>query len=239
MTSGKRGRRDLQERGTELPEMSVPVQDAATVILVRDPRDAPRILMGQRGKAAAFMPEKFVFPGGAVDEADETVPCHGLDPTCRKRLLAETATTDPDRFAAAAIRELWEEAGQCLGRTGNWPNPPDPWRDFAEQGLVPDASSLSFFFRALTPPGPKRRYDARFFLADAAALRFDVDDFSRAESELSHIQWVPVDRARELDLPFVTRLVLTELQRHLPRTDAPDKVPYLRNDEAGSRVIWL
>ncbi len=185
------------------------------------------------------MPEKFVFPGGAVDEADEAVPCPTLDPVCRERLLAETTATDPDRFAAAAIRELWEETGQCLGRTGNWPNPPVPWRDFAERGLLPDASPLSFFFRALTPPGHSRRYDARFFLADAAALRFDADDFSRAESELSHIQWVPVDRARELDLPFITQLVLTELQRHLPRTDAPDHVPYLCNDEAGSRVIWL
>ena len=239
MTSGKRGGRNLRERGTDPPEMSVPVQDAATVILVKDPRDAPRILMGQRGKAAAFMPEKFVFPGGAVDKADETVPCPGLDPACRKRLLAETTATDPDLFAVAAIRELWEETGQCLGRPGNWPNPPDPWRDFAEQGLLPDASALRFFFRALTPPGHSRRYDARFFLADAAALRFDADDFSRAESELSHIQWVPVDRARELDLPFVTQLVLTEFQRHLPRTDAPDQVPYLCNDEAGSRVIWL
>ncbi len=239
MTNGKRGVRDLPERGTELPEMSVPVQDAATVILVKDPRDSPQILMGKRGKAAAFMPEKFVFPGGAVDEVDETVPCPGLDTACKRRLLTETTTTDPDRFAASAIRELWEETGQCLGRAGNWPNPPKPWRGFAEQGLLPDASALSFFFRALTPPGLSRRYDARFFLADAAALRFDVDDFSRAESELSHIQWVQVDRARELDLPFVTRLVLTELQRHLPRTDAPDQVPYLCNDEAGSRVIWL
>ena len=239
MTSGKRGGCNLPERGAELHEMSVPVQDAATIILVRDPQDAPRILMGQRGRAAAFMPEKFVFPGGAVDEADEAVPCPRLDPACRKRLLAETTATDPDRFAAAAIRELWEETGQCLGRTGNWPNPPVPWRDFAERGLLPDASRLSFFFRALTPPGHSRRYDARFFLADAAALRFDADDFSRAESELSHIQWVPVDRARELDLPFITQLVLTELQHHLPRTDAPDHVPYLCNDEAGSRVIWL
>ena len=219
--------------------MSVPIQDAATVILVRDPLDAPRILMGQRGKAAAFMPEKFVFPGGAVDETDETVPCPGLDPACKGRLLTETTATDPERFAASAIRELWEETGQCLGRAGNWPNPPEPWRGFAERGLLPDASALSFFFRALTPPGASRRYDARFFLADAAALRFDADDFSRAESELSHVQWVRVDKARELDLPFVTRLVLTELQRHLPRTDAPDQVPYLCNDEAGSRVIWL
>lgn len=239
MTSEKLGRRDLPEHEAEHSGTSVPIQDAATVILVRDPGDAPRVLMGQRGETAAFMPEKFVFPGGAVDEADEAVPSSGLDPACGRKLLTETTATNPGRFAAAAIRELWEETGQCLGRTGNWPDPPEPWRGFAERGLLPDASALSFFFRALTPPGPTRRYDARFFLADAAALQFDADDFSGAESELSHIQWVPIDRARNLDLPFVTRLVLTELERHLPRTDAPDQVPYLCNDEAGSRVIWL
>jgi len=44
------------------------VRDAATVIVLRDP-DRPHVLMGQRGKTAAFMPDKFVFPGGAVDAA--------------------------------------------------------------------------------------------------------------------------------------------------------------------------
>ncbi|MFP4406139.1 MAG: DNA mismatch repair protein MutT, partial [Rhodosalinus sp.] len=43
------------------------VRDAATVIVLRDRDTRPRILMGQRGSAAAFMPNKVVFPGGAVD----------------------------------------------------------------------------------------------------------------------------------------------------------------------------
>ena len=43
------------------------LRDAASVILVRRDRDDARVLMGQRGKGAAFMPSKFVFPGGAVD----------------------------------------------------------------------------------------------------------------------------------------------------------------------------
>ena len=50
------------------------VRDASTVIVLRDRATTPRILMGQRGARAVFMPNKFVFPGGAVDTADHTVP---------------------------------------------------------------------------------------------------------------------------------------------------------------------
>ena len=58
----------------------VPIRNAATVILVRDMDEGPAVLMGQRGKAAVFMPNKFVFPGGAVDatDADVTISDTGI-----------------------------------------------------------------------------------------------------------------------------------------------------------------
>ena len=195
---------------------SVPIRDAATLILVRDPETAPRILMGQRGKAAAFMADKFVFPGGAVDasDAERVVP---LSPLCRDR-LAQASKRAPEAIAAAALRELHEETGQTL--------------DEAE-------TRLSFFFRAITPPGRPRRFDARFFLADAAGLTSDPDRFEPADAELSHLQWVSLRDVRSLNLPFITRIVLAELERHLPRVDAPDRVPFIRNDDLQRDVLWL
>lgn len=215
----------------------VPIRHAATTILVRDPVENPRILMGQRGTSAAFMPDKFVFPGGAVDPDDASVPIT-LNAPCDARLQMHSDCA-PATLAAAAIRELWEETGQCLGTPGIWSDPADTWAGFGNRGLVPDASALSFFFRAITPPGRPRRFDARFFLADARALTTDLDTFEPAEAELSHLQWVSLAESRDLNLPFITRVVLAELERHLPRVDAPDKVAFVRNDDIERDVVWL
>ncbi|MFN3846628.1 MAG: DNA mismatch repair protein MutT, partial [Paracoccaceae bacterium] len=45
----------------------LPIRAAATVILWRATNFGAQVLMGQRGAGAAFMPSKYVFPGGAVD----------------------------------------------------------------------------------------------------------------------------------------------------------------------------
>lgn len=186
------------------------------------------------------MPDKVVFPGGAVDAADHNVPLvRGPDDPCRARLARLSGVSTPEALAAAAIRELWEETGQCLGAAGHWPDAPEDWQGFARAGVRPDAGALRFFFRAVTPPGRPRRFDARFFLADAAALATDPDNFAGAEAELSHLRWVPLAETRSLNLPFITRVVLAELARFLPRTDAPDRVPFVRNDNLESDVVWL
>ncbi|MEF9605570.1 DNA mismatch repair protein MutT, partial [Paracoccus sp. PXZ] len=41
-----------------------PIRDAATVVVLdRNARGGPSVLMGQRGASAVFMPSKYVFPG--------------------------------------------------------------------------------------------------------------------------------------------------------------------------------
>jgi len=194
--------------------------------------------MGQRGAKAAFMPGKFVFPGGAVDTNDAIVPTSPLSTQDSVRLKSDS-TISPEALAAAAIRECWEETGQILGTSGEWETPPQGWRGFAATGMIPDAAALTFFFRAVTPVGRPRRFDARFFMADAAALQTDPDDFSGAEDELAHLQWVPLAKARSYDLPFITQVVLGELVSHLKVGGLPASVPYFRNDDEDHLVTRL
>lgn len=208
---------------------------AATVILLRRDHGAPAVLMGQRGAGAAFMPSKYVFPGGGLDAADAGVPLvTGLGSPCGARLAERAEPGLGHGLAVAAVRELWEETGLRLGEAGDGALP-GGWQGFSASGLWPTARGLRFFFRAITPPGRSRRFDARFFLADAALLAGDPDDFSQASDELSHLHWVPLAEARQLNLPFITEVVLAELSalvRDLAPRDqlaAPASVPFFDN----------
>ncbi len=208
------------------------IRDAATVILLRDRATRPRVLMGQRGAGAAFMPNKFVFPGGAIDPEDATTALSRPVPApCAERLASDSALS-PASIASAAIRELWEEAGLALAR----PGPAPAWPGFPG---TPDAGALRFVFRAVTPPGRPRRFDARFLLAPAEAVLGDPDDFSRATDELSHLQWVPLDDARSFDLPFITEIVLAEVAWRLTEDGPPPSVPFFRNDDDAHQVAHL
>lgn len=217
------------------------IRDAATVIVLRDRQTRPRVLMGQRGANAAFMPNKFVFPGGAVDPEDAQVPFSDpLTSLCASRLRDDAATDQAEALAAAAIRELWEETGQILGTSGAWPvAPPTDWRAFAERGLLPNAAPLQFVFRAITPPGRPRRFDARFFLLDADTLSTDPDDFSAASDELAHLQWIALDDVRTFDLPFITEVVLAEVAARATDPHPPASVPFFRNDDEESLFLRL
>ncbi|SDW15229.1 NUDIX hydrolase [Litoreibacter albidus] len=194
--------------------IDTPIRDAASVVLVRDAATVPKILMGQRGKTAAFMPNKYVFPGGAVDPEDAQTQVVGKkSEICQNRL----GPFGP-ALLAAALRETWEETGLALN----------------------GCDGLHYFFRAITPPGRPRRFDARFFLGNADALiDTDLDDFSKASDELSHLHWVPLPDARALNLPFITEVVLAEVEA-LSKTDAPPaSVPFFDNSTGVSRFLRI
>lgn len=181
-----------------------PIRAAATVVLTRAVPGGHQVLMGQRGAGAAFMPSKYVFPGGAVDADDAQRDPLPLAAACAGRLAQ---FTPPGPLVAAALRELAEETGLTLRA---------------------DRPSLRFVFRAITPPGRSRRFDASFFLADAADITGDTTDFSGAEDELSHLHWIGMAEARALDLPFVTEVVLAEVTNILAGGTQPS-VPFFDN----------
>lgn len=216
------------------------IRHAATVILHRHGAQGPEVLMGQRGAKAAFMPNKFVFPGGAVDPADAHVPLASTaNATCMRRLEMQNGTMSATACLAAAIREVWEETGLILGRQQPWSAPAPDWDSFADTGHAPDASALTYVFRAITPPGRPRRFDARFLMADATAIQGDPDDFTHACDELSHLQWVPLARARSFDLPFITEVVLAEVGPLIASGQRPASVPFVENDDPVSSVRRL
>jgi 8-oxo-dGTP pyrophosphatase MutT (NUDIX family) len=232
---------------TDQPTAPPKIRDAASLILVRRDSPEPRVLMGMRGAGARFMPSKFVFPGGALDPSDTAVPLPGALPeACARRLDTASPPGLGRMLALAALRETFEEAGLAIGS----PDPaaaalgaqvPAGWQGFFARGVVPRLDRLRFVFRAITPPSRPVRFDARFFMAEAGDVAGDPDDFSAAEDELSHLQWITLHAARSLDLPFITAVVLAEVEARLAQPDWPAArpVPFFRHDEHGAHMDGL
>ncbi len=191
------------------------IRDAATVILLRHDTSTPQVLMGQRGSKAAFMPNKYVFPGGAVDAADYDSTAISMPPETHSLLSCQSPNCAAQALCTAALRELWEETGLTL--TGD----------------------LRFVFRAITPLGRPRRFDARFFMADASGIVGDIDDFSNASDELSHLHWIDLLEAKSLDLPFITEVVLSEVLAILNNPAKSTDVPFFRHDNGRAHFSLL
>lgn len=202
---------------------------AATLILVDPAGPVPRVLMGRRNPALKFMPNRFVFPGGALDAADRGIACAlPLADNTRARLVARVprAARDlPERLALAAIRETYEETGLLLGARGPWGGAaPAAWQAFARQGIVPDLGRLDFVARAITPPRRPRRFDTRFFLAPRAAVAGEEPGFVGPDKELVELAWLRIDEAHTLPMPAITAVILQEAAHHLAggREGVPD-----------------
>ncbi|MCS6985873.1 MAG: NUDIX domain-containing protein [Sphingomonadaceae bacterium] len=200
-------------------------RDAATLVLVDRSESVPRLLMGRRAATHAFMPGKWVFPGGRVDRADWYAPVLADLPPEVAEAVAQAPRRPPAcprRFARAlalaAVRETFEETGLVLGRRAAPVRGPGAWARFLAAGYRADLSGLSYLARAVTPPGRPRRFDARFFLADASALLSTEPVDSH---ELEELRWVSLADARLLDLPAVTRLVLQLLERRWRGEEVP------------------
>ncbi len=207
------------------PPRALRPRDAATLVIVDTNSGEPRILMGRRRADLVFMPGKFVFPGGRVDPADRHVACSDCLPDIeqQKLLSGMRGTPSAERaraIALAAIRETYEEAGLLIGTAVVTPAPEltasqrvvASWRPFFAHGVVPAVCALSLFARAITPPGRPRRYDTRFFAAEAASIVLRVPP---PETELQSLDWFSLDEARTLELPSITRAVLEDLSERL------------------------
>ena len=216
-------------------------RDAATLVIIDRSSGEAKVLFGRRHARHKFMPGKFVFPGGRLEAADLLMAvAKPLHPAVEQKLLAHVMTPAKEfarALALAAIRETFEETGLVIGtkvqiveQVSGTQVPAGTWSDFVRNGYYPDPSALQLIARAVTPPGFPQRFDARFFCVDATAIVHRIADVIHAESELTELTWLSVSRARRLDLPVITGLVLQELENRLDAGFSPElPVPFSRH----------
>lgn len=160
------------------------------------------------------MPHKYVFPGGRVDAGDARVASPiALRPEVVAKLAANATPARARALAMTAVRETFEETGLILGHAvATPPTTRSPgWRPFFARGYIPALDHLDYVARAITPTKRVRRFDARFFLVDAAHMSGEL----RGNGELEHLHWAPLQTATELDLSPITELVLDLLKDKL------------------------
>ena len=208
-------------------------KDAATLILTRGTSGSTEVLMGRRAPGHVFMASKWVFPGGRIERADYTAAsATDLPHQDAARLAREGNARRARALALTAVRETFEETGLMLAEPAPVASVAGPWREFRAAGALPDLAALSYVARAITPPGRTRRFDARFFMADAKALLHPEP--TAGSGELDEIAWMPLVEARALDLPAITRFVLGEVAERLVQPRRP--LPFVRMVRGAHKV---
>jgi len=139
-------------------------------------------------------------------------------------------------FPLAAVRETCEETGLMLGvKRKPAPNvPAEIWIDFARASIFPDLAHIHFIARAITPPRRPRRFDTRFFTADATQIAHRIDGIVSPTAELVELVWTPITEAAKLDMPTITGVILEELGARVAAGMAHDlPVPfyYMENQQ--------
>ena len=229
--------------------------------------------MLRRNLNSDFVGGAYVFPGGAVDPEDkardvEAICVGRTDEDASKQLGIDSGGL---AFWIAAVRECFEEAGVLLavdddGVVVSLAAQADidrfaAWRHRANtgqtrlvevceaEGLKIAAGDIYYFAHWITPVGPTRRYDTRFFVAAAPPEQRPVHD----DLEVIATIWVtPADalerqRNGELELIFPTIKNLEAISRFdraadlLAAAAAIDEVvtilPRVVRDEDGMRIV--
>lgn len=159
---------------------------AATVVLLHDSSRGPEILMVRRHARAGDFAGASVFPGGLVDPGDadpELAPAEsGFSVEKALDCLGEALPAAEARaLYVAACRELFEEAGLllssqvtdaafvrlCALRSGLQAGTESLRAALVGEGLVLALDRLLPFARWITPELQPRRWDTRFFVAEA------------------------------------------------------------------------
>ena len=232
------------ERDQSFPD-SEP-RDAATLMLI-DRSDAanPKVLLGRRHAGHKFMPGKFVFPGGRIEAArprnagGKRIACRHAEEADDARRRTERGLTPaafrsppcarPARRPASCSASSASRRRRCRATSG----PTSPRQH------LPDLGQIHFIARAITPPRRPRRFDTRFFTADASHIAHRIDGIVGPNSELVELVWAPIVEAAKFDMPTITSVVLEELNARVAAGMAHDlPVPfYFMQDQQFCREL--
>ena len=179
----------------------VPLQPAATVMLLRDGPEGVEVFMLRRTLSASFAGGQYVFPGGKVDGEDHSAQfepvCDGLDDAAAsQRLGLEHGGL---AWLVAAVRECFEEAGVLLARRSDAGDAIRFGVDL-DSGEMAEARErvhsgelsvvelcsrhelrlmvdrIGFTSHWITPVGERRRFDTRFLVAVAPLVQEPLHD---------------------------------------------------------------
>jgi len=240
---------------------------AATLILVRDTGGGMEVFMIRRTQSAAFMGGAHVFPGGGVDASDASAElaahCEGLDDAEASRMLG--LAQGGLAYWAAAVRECFEEAGLLLAHDaqGKYADLNEAerahvfaqWRESVragratlaelcrEQQLRLAAGRMAYYSHWITQPGRPRRYDTRFFVAEAPPAQTPSHDNSETVDHVWIRPAVALERHRrgELHLVFPTIKTLESIAPFdsaaalMAFARSPRKMPAMAPRRASSR----
>lgn len=187
------------------------IRPAATLVLTRDTESGIEVLLLQRTWEAIFLPGYYVFPGGAVNEQESEAQPHVVgveDADISQTMSLDVGGAD---FMLAAVRECFEEAGVLLAQDGSGQlisaeHPVLGERDalFRDEvslaqlcdkyGLVVPLDRLAYLSHWVTPPGPPRRFDTRFFVAVAPEGQVAGHD---GQETIDHVWMSPAQALEE------------------------------------------
>jgi 8-oxo-dGTP pyrophosphatase MutT (NUDIX family) len=195
----------------------VQIRPAATVMLIDDRPDL-QVFMMERHANTVFAGGMWVFPGGSVDATDDSsefqaISIHRSDAEASELMGLPSGGL---AYYVAAIREAFEEAGILLALQRDTHEPldfrtekiekrfskhrddiNDSSRQFMEiirdENLILDAGVMHYVARWITPEGPPRRFDARFFIAKMPSNQTPIHD----NGELVHSEWLSPDKILE------------------------------------------
>ncbi len=224
---------------------------ASTVVLLRDPpadSDQPfEAYFTRRPDHFTFVGGFHVFPGGAMDAADQRpATLARVRELTTEQALADLAGSTEASTALAhwvtAVREVFEEAGVLLAvnADGSDVAPPivadflanvprthehhaaEVFLDHVEHhGLVIDARQIRYFSHWITPPGPPRRFDTRFFVARLPAGQHTAPHPTEVDGEAWHGPAAAIGRWEVGELSLMPPSVFTLQQlASFPSIDA-------------------